>query len=102
MTSASTEHAYHRTIYAIYAVGATLLRLGLLFGKRDAKGINRIPLPARMLSSALVLACALLLRRESADPEQRRKAGLVAAGMANGFLGDLVMAEVIRLPEHVL
>ena len=102
MTSASTEHAYHRTIYTIYALGAALLLLGLLFGKRDVKGINRIPLPARMLSSALVLACALLLRCEAADPERRRQARLVAAGMANGFLGDLVMAEVIRLPEHVL
>jgi len=102
MTSASTEHAPRRTIYTIYGLGAALLLLGLLFGKRDAKGTNRIPLPARMLSSTLVLACALLLRRESTDPGRRRQAGLVAAGMANGFLGDLVMAEVIRPPEHVL
>src|SRR5262249_20442721 len=54
-----------------------------------------------MLSSALALACALLLRR-AAVPEQRRQAELVAAGMASGFVGDLIMAEVIPLPEHVL
>jgi uncharacterized membrane protein YhhN len=91
-----------RIVYVLYSLVGILLLLGLLFGKRDAKGINRIPLPARMLSSALVLACALLLRRESADPERRRQSGLIAAGMAKGFLGDLIMAEVIRLPEHVL
>jgi uncharacterized membrane protein YhhN len=54
-----------------------------------------------MLSSALVLACALLLRRASAR-EGRKQADLVAAGMASGFLGDLIMARVIPLPEHVL
>jgi hypothetical protein len=81
---------------------AVLLLLGLLFGKRDAKGVNRIPLPVRMLSSALVLACALLLRRAADDPERRVQAGYVAAGMGAGTLGDLIMAEVIPLPEHVL
>jgi len=92
----------HRIVYALYALGAALLLLGLLLGRRDAKGTNRIPLPARMLSSALVLISALLLRGEAADPERRRQARLVAAGMASGFVGDLVMAEVIPLPEHVL
>jgi uncharacterized membrane protein YhhN len=91
-----------QVVYALYGLGAVLLLLGLLFGKRDHQDINRIPKPVRMFTSALVLACALLLRRESADPERRRQAGLVAAGMANGFLGDLIMAEIIPLPEHVL
>lgn len=96
-----SAQAHRRTIYTLYALGAALLLLGLLLGKRDAKDVNRIPLPARMLSSALVLACALLLRRDAA-PQRRRQADLVAAGMANGFAGDLIMAEVIPLPEHVL
>ena len=97
----SNKQTLRREIYALYALGAALLLLGLLFGKRDAKGTNRIPLPARMLSSALVLASALLLRR-AADREGRKQADLIAAGMAGGFVGDLVMAEVIPLPEHVL
>ncbi|HEU5099779.1 MAG TPA: lysoplasmalogenase [Roseiflexaceae bacterium] len=96
------DHPRHRrTVSTLYALGAALLLLGLLFGRRDKEGINRIPLPARMLSSTLVLACALLLRK-AARPERRRQNGLVAAGMANGFVGDLIMAEVIPLPEHVL
>src|SRR3954469_18873864 len=102
MTSASTERAQRLTIYTLYGLGAALLLLGLLFGKRDAKGINRIPLPARMLSSALVLACALLLQRGEQRARRYHQAGLVAAGMGSGFLGDLIMAQIIPLPKHVL
>jgi hypothetical protein len=90
----------HRAIYALYGLGAALLLLSLALGKHDDKTINRIPLPVRMASSALVLLCALLLWRAEDRPE--RQAGQIAAGMGCGFLGDLIMAEVIPLPEHVL
>jgi len=89
-----------RAVFALYGPGAALLLLGLALGKRDDKAINRIPLQVRMASSALVLACALLLWRGEDRPE--RLAGYVAVGMGCGFLGDLIMAEVIPLPEHVL
>src|SRR4051812_16284391 len=102
MISVSTEHAHRRIIATIYGLGAALLLLELLFGKRDAKGINRISKPVRMLTSAMVLACALLLRRGEQRAQQHEQAGLIAAGMASGFLGDLIMAEVVPLPEHVL
>src|SRR5687767_1661529 len=91
-----------RLVYAIYGVGAALLLLGLAFGKRDARGVNRIPLPARLASSALVLACALLLWRAEGRRDRRDQAALIAAGMGCGTLGDLIMAKVIPLPEHVL
>jgi uncharacterized membrane protein YhhN len=55
-----------------------------------------------MLSSALVLACALLLQRGEQRARRYHQAGLVAAGMGSGFLGDLIMAKIIPLPEHVL
>jgi hypothetical protein len=41
-----------RTVFALYGLGAALLLLGLALGKRDERAINRIPLPARMVSSA--------------------------------------------------
>jgi uncharacterized membrane protein YhhN len=101
-TAASTEAARRRTISTIYGLGAALLLLGLVFGKRDATGTNRIPKPVRMLTSALVLACALLLRRGQQPARRGKQAGLIAAGMGSGFLGDLIMARVVPLPEHVL
>jgi hypothetical protein len=90
-----------RLVYALYALAAALLLLGLALGRLDTKRRNRIPLPVRMLSSALVLVCALLLWRESGDRADRVMRQ-VAAGMGCGFAGDLVMAKVIPLPAHVI
>src|SRR5689334_16060042 len=102
MAPLSTVQPQRRVVYTLYALAATLLLIGLLFGKRDAKDVNRIPLAARILSSALVLACALLLWRAPSAKGRRAQTGLVAGGMGSGFLGDLIMAEVIPLPQHIL
>lgn len=86
--------------YTFLALAALVMLAGLAIGNRgDIR--NRMPLPLRMLSSLLVWSAALLLWR-SADPGVQRQAGLVAAGMGCGFLGDLIMARVIPLPEHVI
>lgn len=97
MAFASASSPQRRITSALYGIAGILLLLGLVFGKRDARGVNRIPKPARMLSSALVLLCALLQRRSG-----RGQLGLVAAGMGCGFVGDLIMAQIVPLPEHVL
>ena len=96
------SHTARRAVYALYGLAGAVLLLGLALGKRDERNVNRIPRPVRMLSSALVLACALLLWRGEPRGDRRASARLVAAGMAGGTLGDLIMAEVIPLPEHVL
>lgn len=85
-----------RLIAALSTIAAVLLVLGLVFGHPDANGRNRLPLPLRMLSSALVWLTALLVARQRAGDTR-----LVAAGMGCGFLGDLMMARVIPLPQHV-
>ncbi|GIW01221.1 lysoplasmalogenase [Roseiflexus sp.] len=86
--------------YVLLALAALVMLAGLATGNcGDAR--NRIPLPLRMLSSLLVWFAALLLWR-SADLAVRRQAALAAAGMGCGFLGDLIMARVIPLPEHVI
>lgn len=77
------------------ALAAALLLAGLALGRSD--GRNRIPLPIRMLSSGLVLLAALLAARRGG-----RAARLAARGMGCGFLGDLIMARVIPLPQHVV
>lgn len=95
--AAAYDHLPRRGATSIlYTLAGAVLLTGLAFGKREPQGANRIPKPARLLSSALVLACALLQRRAG-----RAQLG-VAAGMSCGFVGDLVMAEAIPLPEHVL
>jgi hypothetical protein len=63
----------------------------------DTRPRNRIPLPIRMLSSALVLVAAVILAGSG-----KRTAQLAAGGMAWGFLGDLLMAKLIPVPDHVL
>ncbi len=91
---------FRNLAYALLALAALVMLVGLAVGNRgDAR--NRIPLPLRMLSSVLVWSAALLLWRGAA-PGMRRRAALTAAGMGCGFLGDLIMARVIPLPEHVL
>jgi YhhN family len=79
----------------LIALAGGLLIAGMARGGGGAR--NRIPLPFRMGSSALVLLAALLM----AGP--RGQIGrLSAGGMACGLLGDLIMARVIPLPEHVI
>jgi uncharacterized membrane protein YhhN len=90
-----------RAVFVLYSLAAALLLLGLVFGRPDPQRRNRIPLPLRMLSSALVLACALLLRRNN-HMRSAQPGGLIAGGMGCGFVGDLVMAQVIPLPKHTI
>lgn len=82
---------------------AALLTGGWLinFGGRTVR--NRIPLPARMAMSALLTAAALVWWQvEAAGTPLAGYALLVFVGMAFGFLGDLVMAKVIRTPNRVI
>lgn len=86
--------------HVLLALAALAMLVGLAVGNRgDAR--NRIPLPLRMLSSLLVWVAALLMWR-GATPDMQRQAALAAAGMGCGFLGDLIMARVVPLPEHVM
>jgi YhhN family len=100
MPDTATTRPRRRAVSVLYGLAAALLLLGLALGRPDARRHNRIPLSARMLSSALVLAAALLLWKNS-DARSERGARLIAGGMGCGLLGDLVMAEVIPLPQHV-
>ncbi|MCS7070616.1 MAG: hypothetical protein NZM00_03865, partial [Anaerolinea sp.] len=101
----------HAVLYAAWAV---LLIGGFLFHPAPVDGGHRIPRPARMLSSLMLVLAALfsalaahpgiLLERAGRDLTFTMPtdiAGrdpvfvLVAAGMAFGLLGDLFMARLI-------
>lgn len=97
------ERARQAIAGVLYAADAVLLAASLARGGTSADRRNSIPLPVRMASSALVLANALALwRTRQATPQPDPAPALAAAGMGCGFAGDLIMARVVPLPQHVL
>jgi len=87
----------------LLAVWAALLILGFAFGKLDEERINRIPRLNKILSSAILVACALIWwLAGAAGTPLAGYAALLFFGMAFSFLGDVIMAELLPLPQHVL
>lgn len=84
----------------LLGLAAVILLLGLVYGLRKGptRARNHIPRPVRMASSVLVLLAALLNARRHAGLQS----GYAAAGMACGLTGDLILAELIPLPQHVI
>jgi hypothetical protein len=79
------------------------LILGFAFGKLDEERINRIPRLNKMLTSAILVICALIWWRVGADGTPLAAyAAFLCLGMAFSFLGDLIMAQLLPLPQHVL
>ncbi len=87
----------------LLAVWAALLILGFAFGQLDEERINRIPRANKILSSAILVVCALIwwLAGASGTP-LAAYAALLFFGMAFSFLGDAIMARLLPLPQHVL
>ena len=92
-----------KLLYALLAIWTALLILGFAFGKLDEERINRIPRANKILSSAILVVCALIwwLAGASGTP-LATYAALLFFGMAFSFLGDVIMAELLPLPQHVL
>ncbi len=97
------SRSYATLLYALLAVWVALLILGFVFGKLDEDRINRIPRLNKILSSAILVVCALIwwLAGTSGTP-LAAYAALLFFGMASSFLGDLIMAQLLPLPQHVL
>ena len=75
-----------------------LLVIGFVTGQYNADRTSRIPRPFKMTTSFILVlyAGALWLDRSWS-------AGLaIFWGMACGFLGDLILAEIIRLPHRLI
>ena len=92
-----------KLLYALLAVWAALLILGFTFGRLDEERVNRIPRANKILSSAILVICALIWRRAGASGTPLAAyAALLFFGMAFSFLGDVIMAQLLPLPQHVL
>lgn len=90
-------------LWALLAVWAALLILGFVFGRLDQTRINRIPRANKILSSAILVVCALIWwLAGAAGTPLAIYAALLFLGMAFSFLGDMIMAQLRPLPQYVL
>jgi hypothetical protein len=87
----------------LLAVWAALLILGFAFGKLDEERINRIPRANKILSSAILVICALIWWLfGAASTPLADYAALLFFGMVFSFIGDVIMAQLLPLPQYVL
>lgn len=94
---------YATLLYALLAVWAALLILGFAFGRLDQERINRVRRANKMLSSAILVVCALIWwLAGAASTPLAAYAALLFFGMAFSFIGDVIMAQLLPLPQYVL
>lgn len=89
-------------LVALFALWALLLFGGFVFGRSSSDGVHRMPTWTRMASSAVLALAAWLGFYLLRLAPLRHYALFIAVGMTLGLLGDLIMAEVIAPPQHVL
>jgi uncharacterized membrane protein YhhN len=89
--------------YALLALWAGLLIVGLALGPADRVRMRRIPLLNRMGSSLILVMCGWLWWWAGTRGTSLAGYGVfVAIGMVFGFLGDLFMAQVVPAPNRVV
>jgi len=90
-------------LYVLFGLEIVLLAGGLAFGKPNADKTCRLPLPLRMsLSAILLLAAWLGWQGGARGTAMQTFALLILCGMAAGFVGDLIMARVLRTPNRLI
>ena len=93
----------HEILYALFGLEYALLAVGLLMGKLNAEQTGRLPRPLRMLLSALLVVAAFLQWQFGArQTPVQTFAALILLGMAAGFVGDLIMARLIPVPNRLI
>lgn len=88
----------------LWGMWVLLLFGGFAFGKLSEDRTRRMPIWTRMGSSLVLLVAAWLWFWETREATTATYSALIAVGMSLGFIGDLFMAGLIRIPnfEHVL
>ena len=80
-----------------------MLAGGLAFGQPNEERTGRLPRPLRILLSALLVLAAFLGWQGGArSTPLQTYALLIFLGMTAGFVGDLIMAELIPVPNRLI
>ena len=77
-----------------------LLGIGFAFGQYNAERTRRTLRPLRLSTSFILVVCAALLW--ASNTALSGAARSIFFGMAFGFCGDLILADVIRLRNHMI
>jgi uncharacterized membrane protein YhhN len=93
---------YGAILCALFGIDLFLLATGLVFGRPDPAQSGHLPRPLRLSLSAILVAAALLQWRLGAGGPGASYALWIFLGMALGFLGDLVMARLIPVPNRLI
>lgn len=89
-------------LYGLFGLDVLLLLGGLTLGPFDAGQLGRLPLPLRLCLSAILAIAAFVQWRLVGSLPLGGYARWISLGMALGFLGDLVMARLILVPDRLI
>lgn len=89
-------------LQAVFVLEIALLAGGLLLGKPNEDGTCRLPRALRILLSALLVLAAFLGWQAVRTTPTQAYAIWVLIGMSASFVGDLVMARLIRTPSRLV
>jgi hypothetical protein len=90
-------------LYILFFLDLALLGGGLAFGKLNQEGTCHLPRPLRMsLTAILVLAAFLGWQSGARGTPVQLYAALILMGMTAGFVGDLILAELISVPNRLI
>ena len=92
----------HIILSSLALLWACLLFGGFIFGKLNDEGTRRMPTWTRMTSSFTLVVIGWLWWFFTHDTSYNTLALAFAIGMSFGWLGDLFMAKLIPLKNHVL
>ncbi len=87
-------------VFLGYIAVPVILIVAFVFGHYNQERTRRTIKPLRLSTSWILVVCAWLIFATSAT--LRASALLIALGMTFGALGDLVLAEVIPLPQRMI
>lgn len=92
----------HLELLGFLLLWAAFLFGGFLFGKADAERTRRMPTWTRLASSGTLVLAAWSCFLFTQDTSLWTFSLLIAIGMTLGCLGDLLLADLFRLPQPVL